>query len=482
MANTVVTNTKDIKTAVDEIELRSQKLKAEILEARDTLGFEIIGTKYYFSQDGDDFNDGLSPETPKKSLFAATNLALRPGDAVLFKRGGVFRGSLVAKKGVTYTAYGEGEKPVITNSLMNFADPGLWQDMGVNNVYKLKVPLTGDAGIAVFDNKEWSEKRIKGRPEFKEGGIENLDCDLAMWHDVPLPTNEMGYVYLRSDKGNPGERYKSIEIGTRKNIIGVEKGATDVVFDNLAIKYGGAHGIGTGNMMGLTVQYCAFEFIGGSWFRTDTLSRYGNAIEIYGACRGYVCDHNYISQVYDAGITHQLKNGEQEVLMVDIAYTNNLIEDTSYSIEYFLTDAVNGENGNGNRDNKPAEDPKNPRAARFMKNVLMENNILRRAGCGFGNQRPDKKGACHIKGWDHYNKAWNYKLKNNIFDRSGYMLVHIGADEKIWLPEMQGNTYVQNADGEFGIFSTEQKLKISDGILKILDEVVCEKDGTAVIL
>ena len=48
------------------------------------------GTVYYVSATGDDKNDGLSPETPIKSLAKASMLPLKPGDSVLFKKGDDF--------------------------------------------------------------------------------------------------------------------------------------------------------------------------------------------------------------------------------------------------------------------------------------------------------------------------------------------------------------------------------------------------------
>ncbi len=462
--NTVITDKKAAAEYVAEIDRKAEELKNIIIMAHDTV--RPVGTKYYVSENGDDANDGISPETPVKTFDGVAKLPLVSGDAVLFKRGETFRGCLTAKTGITYSAYGEGKKPLLTNSLRNYADPAIWEETDTPNVYKLTIPLTNDAGIAVFDDTLWSEKRIKGRPEFPEGKLSDLDCDLAMWHDVPLPMKETGYVYLRSDKGNPGERFKSIEIGTRMNIVRVP-GVNDVIFDNLCFKYGGAHGIGTGHIMGLTVQYCEFGFIGGSWFRTDILSRYGNAIEIYGGARDYKVRYNYIYQIYDAGITHQYKNGPDAVVMADIEYSHNLVEDTSYSIEYFLTEAVDVEI-------KPE---------RYMKDISMHDNILRRCGMGFGDQRPDKSRAAHIKGWHHTNKAWNYSIRDNIFCGSKYMLLHVGDENDAWLPEMSGNTYVQEKGKNFGIFGMDEVVHLVDGnIGKLLDETVHEKDGIMIVL
>ncbi|MBR5308165.1 MAG: hypothetical protein IKU43_05290 [Clostridia bacterium] len=461
-----------------EIDRRAEELKKEILESESDYK-EAFGSIYYVSESGDDANDGLSPEKPIRNIERVNAIELCPGDAVLFKRGETFRGGLVGRQGVVYSAYGKGKKPVLTTSPQNFASPSLWEETEVKNVYKLTTPIKHDAGLIVFDEgKAWTEKRIKGRPEFPEGGLENLDCDLAMWHDVPHPLDHEGFVYLRCDKGNPGEIFNSIEIARRKTIAACAK---DITFDNLCFKYGGGHGIGAGTVEGLTVRYCEFGWIGGSWFRTDILSRYGNAIEIYGGCRNYICDHNYIYQIYDAGITHQCKNPKGDVLMCDIKYTDNLIEDTTYSIEYFLSLAEPDKLEEGEK-----------LGLRYMKNVEMCGNILRRSGYGFGDQRPNKEHAAHIKGWNHDNPAMNYSIHDNIFDTTKYMQHHIGATNHKWLPKMYNNIYVTGTDdrANFGLFgdysknaSTRvyKKIEYNADFEKELSEIVCEEGSTFVL-
>ncbi len=460
-----------------DIEKRAEALKKEILESQSNYG-EVIGKIYYVSQNGDDSNDGLSQETPVKTLDAVSNLPLKAGDAVLFKRGEIFRGYLKSYQGVIYSAYGEGKKPVLTNSLQNFADPSLWEETEVKNVYKLKLAQTNDVGVIVFDEgKAWTQKRIKGRPEFPEGGLENLDVDLAMWHDIPKPLDETGYVYLRCDKGNPGELFTSIEIARRQNIASAKH---DVTFDNICFKYGAAHGIGSGTVNGLTVRYCEFGWIGGSWFRTDTLSRYGNAIEIYGGCRNYVCDHNYIYQVYDAGITQQLKNGKGEVYMCDITYSYNLIEDTSYSVEYFLEGM------------KPEDIPEGEgQPVRYTKNFEIVGNIMRRSGYGFGEQRPD--GQCaHIKGWKHSNPVMNYTIHDNIFDTARHMIHQIGAEKHEWMPKLWNNIYVSGdaSTARFGSIGgldfdgnecREKKIEYDENFERAFNEIMAEKNSVFVL-
>lgn len=412
-----------------EVDALTAKRIEEIKNTKTSV--EVTGKKYYFANNGDDANDGLSPEKPKKTLEALAGINLLPGDGVFFKRGDTFRGQIIARTGVTYSAYGEGAKPNIYASPANFAGADNWEQTEVANVWKLKTPITHDVGLVVFNEGEaWTEKRIKGRPEFKDGGLANLDVDLAMWHDVVAPTDVAGYVYVRSDKGNPGALYNSIELNPRAHIIKV--GSNDVTIDNLCIKYTGAHGISSGGVENLVVTNCEFGFIGGSWFRTDTLSRYGNAVEIYGAVDGYVVDNCYIYHCYDAGVTHQLtQSPEKECIMADIHYTNNVITYTSYPVEYFI--------------NKP-----NPGVQHAYLGLEISGNIIRMTGYGFGDQRPDKTAAAGIKSWNTYNAAEDYVMNNNIFDRSKYMLIQLGADTPAWMPKMNGNTYIIEENANFG--------------------------------
>lgn len=91
-------------------------------------------TYYVDATRGDDAQGGLAPEAAWRSLARVNAAALRPGDTVRFRRGGVWRGQIVAQSGdatglVTYTAYGEGDKPLLLGSVA--ADsPADWQPLG----------------------------------------------------------------------------------------------------------------------------------------------------------------------------------------------------------------------------------------------------------------------------------------------------------------------------------------------------------------
>ena len=74
---------------------------------------------YYVSETGNDRNDGLSPAAPWKSLSKVSRTRFQPGDTIKFKAGETFQGQLrVSSSGdaddaLTYTRYGEGERPLL---------------------------------------------------------------------------------------------------------------------------------------------------------------------------------------------------------------------------------------------------------------------------------------------------------------------------------------------------------------------------------
>lgn len=449
-----------------EFEVMAELRKLQIRNTEDNI--KVCGTKYYVSENGNDDNDGLTPETAWKTNAKVTNADLKPGDAVLFERGGVFRGGIIGKEGVTYAAYGEGDKPKIYSSPCNAAKTGTWTLTDAPNVYVFDMELSDDVGTLVFnDGESCARKVMKVKTDndtfgkiCRDNGYDpekvptlNLETkekfldyhDLC--HDLDFFHDYMGAkrVYLYSDKGNPSERFDGIELLVKVHVIRMAK---HTHIDNLCIKYGGAHGVCGGNF-DITVTNCEFGWIGGSIQAEDIFgrphpTRYGNAVELYGNAVDYTVDNCYFYQVYDASITHQSAVREDNViLMENIAYTNNLIETSSYSIEYFL--------GKGN-DGNPSH----------MRNVLMKNNLCIDAGFGWGNQRPDKDTPAHIKGWRSVNRAMNFVIEDNIFIKSRYMMIECGTEMDVSRPIFRNNTYVQFEGGQYGMAGNENKRRMYD--------------------
>ena len=460
---------------LDEYDSLFEERKQKILNSKSD--FVIKGTTYYVSNCGDDNNDGRTPENPWKTLKKVSEAYLNEGDGVLFKRGDLFRGTVKTKSGVTYSAYGEGAKPMFYGCHKPLSSPELWEIYDEkHNIWKCKEKML-DPGTIVFNDGEFHSRKLipsyNDKMQFvcrddesrlfkvENEMTENLD---VYWHydetltkvptkgkNFPIPLigdNSFGDIYLRCDKGNPGEVFESIESLARTHIffVGANK---NVTIDNVCIKYAGMHGVSAGGYsVGLHVTNCEIGWIGGSiqhYGGTDpnypqggrgTVTRFGNGIEIYGGCDDYIVSNNYIYQIYDAGVTHQITTSHK-VTMTNISYVDNLIERCVYGIEYFL-DQINGEDES------------------YMDNVVIKNNFIRLGGYGWGQQRHNKETPALIKGWSYKNTAKKYSILNNIFDRCRYRLLHLVALKKNSLPEMNHNVYIQNVGGMLGQYGENE--------------------------
>lgn len=458
--------------SIESIDKKAEALRQEILQTKDLTDFQ--GRVFYASSsEGDDANDGLSPERAVRTLRRVCELETERGDAVLFRRGDVFRGHVKTRPGVTYAAYGKGEKPRLYGSPFNAATEGEWTLTDKENIWAYSEPLFNDVGTLVLDDSQAAFKVMMVRMDDGStthidtgapfAGYKDLDRDLDFYHDY----KESGLIYLCS-KENPSARFHSIELLEKGHVM---TAVDDVRVDNLTIMYCGSHGIGSGTTSSLEVTNCVFGWIGGSiqgeaLFGRRNPTRYGNAIEIYGGCGHYLVDHCWIYQVYDAGITHQFSSGGMEdIIQKDVTYRDNLVEDCVYAIEFFL----------GKADSDSAD--------RYMEGILIEDNILRRAGYGWGSQRPDKGTPAILKSWGHWNKASDFIVRNNIFDRSTFNLLNVSADEKEWLPLFEGNTYVQDKGGKGGEMGVGNKpYPFDEAFPAVLSELYQEESGNFLFL
>lgn len=459
---------------IAEINRRSDELKKKILGMPD--GDVFCGAVYYVSAEGNDANDGLSPESAWKTLSKVSQFDFSAGDTVRFRRGDVFRGFVKTHPSVKYCAYGDGEKPRFYGWEKNLADPELWEIFDSDkNIWKLTEKIL-DCGTLVFNEGERHSRKLI--PSFRGGRFvcrydeereffvsEEMteDLDIFCKHDLSLTSkpskgenfgipsldwDTLGELYLRCDAGNPGEVFDSIEALTRRHMFFV-KNNENVTIENLCIKYVGTHAISASSTRGLTVIGCEIGWIGGAiqhYFGTDpnypegrrgSVTRYGNGVEIYGSCDNYTVKNCYIYQVYDAAITHQITTNGKKFELKNIKYAGNLVENCVYSIEYFL-DQNMGEDGS------------------IIENCEISENILRLSGYGWGQQRHNTHTPAHIKGWSYTNPARNFVIRDNIFDRAAYRMIHTVALSEKSLPEMRGNTYIQHRGALLGLYGSKE--------------------------
>ena len=112
----------------------------------------------YLAANGDDGNDGKSPETAWRSV-ARLNEGLPAGGTARLRRGDVFYGTLEVKGGIdrdhrtTVTSFGEGPKPVISCTKNLRDDPGIWDSKFPNyNIWSMD--LTNPANYTGVDSAD----------------------------------------------------------------------------------------------------------------------------------------------------------------------------------------------------------------------------------------------------------------------------------------------------------------------------------------
>ena len=110
------------------------------------------GVNYYVdATNGDDTNNnGLSEGSPWKTIAKVKGRTFNPGDAILFKRGEIWRDQLLIPSSgnsidpITFGAYGSGEKPIITGANIVTG----WSPSGTLNVWTIPLGKT----LQVFYN------------------------------------------------------------------------------------------------------------------------------------------------------------------------------------------------------------------------------------------------------------------------------------------------------------------------------------------
>lgn len=486
-----------------EFETLCEKRKEEIRATKDVSPRDICGETYYVSNAGNDSNDGLTPKTAWKTLDKVSQVALFPGDCVRFRRGDIFRGAMQCQAGVTYTGYGEGEKPRLYGWTKSLADPQLWVCVDeAHHIWKY-VDQISDCGTLVFNDGEFHSRKlipsfIRGRfmcrdDETKpfvmaEEMTQNLDIfcyyvgnqesSTTKGESFPVPNMYggcLGDLYLRCDNGNPGAVFKMIEAVCWNVSISV-CAKPHVHIDNLCLKYArfGIDG-GRPHVIGLHVTNCEIGWIGGNiqhYTGTDpnypqgtrgSVTRFGNAIEIYGGCDDFWVSNCYVYQVYDAGMTHQVSTNGKRFVMRNIRYTDNLIEKCVYGIEYFLDKNIGGEES-------------------YMDNVEMSGNVIFDSGFGWGQQRHNKQTPAHIKGWSYENTASNYSIHHNVFGKAAFRMLHLVAKEPESCPKMYANTYIQTLGGTLGQYGYNrieepENIVFDENVECKIETVLGEKDS-----
>ncbi|MBQ4143755.1 MAG: hypothetical protein IJD43_09795 [Thermoguttaceae bacterium] len=274
--------------------------------------------------------------------------------------------------------------------------------------------LPVDVGNIIFDHGNFKKYHRCGIKKWK---LEDLKTPGDYFYDP-----EKCRVFLYWDE-NPAKTCESIELAVRTTVIN-QSNVHDVIYEDLAVAYGAAHGFGGINTARLTIRRCDLYYIGGGHQFTHENGmpvRFGNAIEFWNSAEDCLVEKCWIREVYDAALTNQGKGTETAPSnQVRITYRENLIENSEYSFEYW------------NRGGKTED-------------ILFEKNVCRNAGvCWSHTQRPNPNGA-HLMFYQNSAETKNVVVRDNIFHDSTEVCLRMEND---WLAglKLEKNDYRQHSD------------------------------------
>lgn len=399
----------------------------------------MLGRTFYVDPQGDDNAAGTAPGTAWRSVSRVNVEPLRPGDSVLFKRGGKWRGeSLRGQAGsaeggpVTYGAFGDASKarPTFLGSVAA-GNPSDWREAAapapvgtwVANISALhgatypagQTPtLLTDVGNIILGgdkkaaHKVWDLRELNAQDQFfynfTTGGL-------------PPHFRAADALYFFSPAGNPATVHGGLlecALMTADHAVIKTADVSHVVYDSLAIRYGGADGMYLGNASHVAIRNFEVSWIGGGCLTAGPrfprnpreCTRFGNGIEFSDWSDGAVTEHNVVErtrlwEIYDAALSPQgggkYVAGQRMYTQRNISFHHNIIGHAEYCFEIW---------SQGNT------------SACAMQHVRFDNNLCLDSGGGWSHTvRPDPSGR-NICSFENSCNVHNISYQNNIFFQS----------------------------------------------------------------
>ena len=355
---------------------------------------EFSGTAYYVSNSGDDNNDGLTKETAWATLDKVANASYKKGDAVLFERGGIWRGTLCATSGVTYSAFGTGAKPRLYSAYDGMSE-AKWLPTQKENVWVFDKEITDsvDIGNIVFNEGSLNAD--------KKQTVDSLENDYEFVFTGKKSENDIidNKVYLYCSKGNPAEVFTAIDLTNSFQCVSFDEEKCDVTLYNLDIRYGTDYFF-THGTRNIKVVCCYLAWHGGTMFLNQRI-RAGGGGGAWQTCDGMLFDRCYFYQHFDAAFSPQFNTGKDNDVtgcFKDFIAKDCVVEKSEWSFEYFFY----------------VNDTEKGRASRWI-NCHSLYNIYYDTGGGFGDKT--HYSAC-VMGDCGLGKVENCTISKNIFDRA----------------------------------------------------------------
>lgn len=275
---------------------------------------------YYFSATGDDKNNGLTPDYPKKnpsSYIKAGNCQclLKSGDTFFSNYG------FNASSNLVISTYGGTERAAIS-LIRNDVGPISSYDPS-NNIYTVALDkYSQDIGwLKINNSKSWK----------KVLSLNNLTNNNEYFVDRP---NKI--IYIKSNDNIEGQ---TVDYSCNWNALNIN-GINNVIVENIEFSNAGTHGIFITYASNILINNCYVHDIGGA-IQQSTGVKYGNGIEVWAnGCSNIIIYNNIVSDCFDAGITAQI-DSSQNTDTKNIFVINNLIEKCNYGFECFHSSTSN---------------------------------------------------------------------------------------------------------------------------------------------
>ena len=274
---------------------------------------EAISSKrtimYVSSSEGNDLNDGRTPQTAKKTFESLSQSA---GIAILLRAGDTFEMNDMFYVGdnTVFCSYGDGPRPILDFSQK--IEESFFTVRGYENLWAVDLSRT------LFNNKDSSSNLNYNFGQLYIDG----ECN---WNRISVPVEEMaeynfaqtvsdnkdncwivdwmhGVLYLYSES-NPNEHEVRVSIGRH----GLNfKEVRNAIVSDLEIRNVGANGALISNCTDVSIRNCLFKNIGGAV--TSEGMRYGSGVQLSSVAKGISIENNAFDWVYangyiDAGIT-----------------------------------------------------------------------------------------------------------------------------------------------------------------------------------
>lgn len=375
-------------------------------------------TTYYLDfTNGKDSNTGTDINTPIKTIDKLNTIALKAGDSVLFKRGEWWRNQLKPQSGdenavVYYGAYGAGDLPIISTSL-NMNKGTDWTEES-ENIWLCSTTFPTDVGNIIFNNehhtglKKWFLEELKAQDDYH---YDKKSQELRIFSTQ-----------------NPAGIYDEIECALRYHIVEFSN-ASYATIENLAIKYGAAHGFGGSDASYVTIRNCEISWIGGGDLNMDTsFIRFGNAIEFWCTADNNLVENNKIWEIFDTGVTNQCHEGS---VQQNITYRNNVIWNCGMA----------------------ALEIWNRKSSSKTINILFEHNTCAFMGKGWSTEQRADNLATGFAEFTNESETDNIRIQNNIFFKperffyvykSKQLIEDMFLDNNCYYPKSQSDTFIVN--------------------------------------